>query len=74
MLFIRKLVSPVGQIRVYTIQLRHLRRNELEWETVSLPCFDVETCGSFGLDDALAMEKFDFILVRMSNFGFDIDM
>ena len=66
MLFTREFVLSIGRIRFFTVQFRHLGREELEREFICLPCFDIETSRSFGLDDAMAVEELDFVLVRMA--------
>ena len=67
MLHIHKFVLSIRRIRVFTIQLRHFGRDELEREFISLPRFEIETCRSFGLDDTMSVEELDFVLVRMAD-------
>ena len=66
MLLVHKFVLPISRIGAFGIQLRHFGRDELEWEFISLPCSDIETSRPFGLDDAMAVEELDFVLVRMA--------
>ena len=63
MLLIHEFVLSIRRIGAVTIQLRHLGRDELERKFIRLPCFDVEISRSFGLDDAMAVEELDFVLV-----------
>ena len=67
MLLVHEFFVSLARIRVFTVQLRHLRRDELEREFIRLPCFNIETCRPFGLDDTMAVEELEFVLVRMAD-------
>ena len=74
MLLVHEFVLSIRRIGAVTVQLRHLGCDELERKFIRLPCFDVERSRSFGLDDAMAMEELDFVVVGMAEVGFDVDL